>query len=348
VIAISSALVDCAPIPRAAPAYAKRPAPAVISVPAVARPISKAARAAPELPPCEALRTDLARRSANLRLSVACLPWLEQGGDVSFVQTVDLDGRAQAASELAPLAHLSGLEVLVVRDRVDLRAVAEIAPGLVGLHVSEPTHLEALARFGQLVSLTLPCFDAPSDRFPEPPKLESLTLECGGPLATPAPLEPLASFPHLKDLDVSEDDVRSLEGVAALSSLERLDIHGSGIQSLKALSHCHALNWIDLHDTSVTSLAPLGALKRLRFVDAGRTGVTSVAPLASLPDLEKVWLDGARVASVWPLHRARKLRTVMLPRHCDRPDAVLLHRARPDIELLEFTDGPGPKSPDCY
>lgn len=268
------------------------------------------------------------------------------------VKRLSLDAYSPALRDVSMLSRLPALESFATKQPVDLAAVARAAPRLKGLGVLQATSLDALARFSELTSLSLGCFDSKTQRLPAPPKLESLAVDC---LDPDAPLDPLASFPDLKELAIANDNMsepdssplRSLSLVARMKKLRRLDIHGTRVTSLAPLAHCPDLEWLDMHDTQVRSFAPLGRLRHLEEIEATNTPVTSIAPLAASRSLVTLWLPGTRVHNVLPLARVKTLEELMLPGYCNRPDAVALGKRRPDMKLMEWTDGEKSEDPSC-
>lgn len=247
--------------------------------------------------------------------------------------------------DLSALAGLSRLSALTVRETFALPALAQVRPDLETLVAPLATGLSALGSFRELRALTLGCFESKNERVPVPPKLRELRIECHD---QPLPLDPIAPFTQLTQLDISETDPLSLDPVGKLGKLERLDVHDSKLKNVAALAKCTALTWLDLHGTLVSSLAPLATLPRLESVDAGNTPVADVGPLARSHSLQSLWLPGTSVTNVLPLSGVRTLRELMVPKSCSRADVEALHRARPDLRIMEWLDKSEPEDPTCF
>lgn len=311
----------------------------------------------------------IARATAleDLSLSLVPLPVLDELASLASLRSVwistpvtNLDAVRELAQlerlviappgpgELKDLSALSGLSRLTtfsVRETFALPALAQVRPNLETLVAPLATGLSALSKFPELRSLTLGCFESKTERIPAPPKLRELRIECHD---QPLPLDPLATFKELSQLDISETDPLSLDPLSRLGKLERLDAHDSKLKNVAALAKCTALTWLDLHGTQVASLAPLAALPRLESIDAGNTLVSDVTPLARSHSLQSLWLPGTSVTNVLPLAGVRTLRELMVPKSCSRADSVALHKSRPDLRIMEWLDKSEAEDPTCF
>jgi len=255
---------------------------------------------------------------------------------------------AQASGELrdvSALARLTHLRRLVLRTRVDLEAVARHAPRVTSLVAPLAAHPAALARFSELETLVIGCFDSVAERLGVPPKLHDLRVECAD---QPTPLEPLTVLSGLRQLDLSGADVSSIAPLGQLPTLARLDLHDTGVSNLAPLSQARELTWLDVHSTKVSSLAPVAKLPRLASIDAGDTPLADVTPLAASRSLESLWLPGTRVTNLAPLASIPSLRELMVPRTCDGPGVAALHRARPALRILAWVEKSEAEDPSCF
>ena len=246
--------------------------------------------------------------------------------------------------DLSTLAELPKLTGFFTNQSFDLAALARLAPQLRALRATGTDDLSKLASFSALEAAELGCLE-PGQAVPAPPKLRSLRLGC---YQAPPALDAIASFTRLRELDISAEGPVNLTPIVALIRLERLDLHDRQVSDLKPVSKLRELRWLDIHNTDVTSLAPLAGLPKLEFLDAGGAPVTSVAPLAQSRSLRELHLPYTQVQSVRPLTRVISLKALMVPRGCDRPDVLALHKARPDIRLMMWLDKAEPEDPTCF
>ena len=150
-------------------------------------------------------------------------------------------------SDLAPLRHLTSLQVLWLNDTqvIDLTPLKSLT-ALIVLSLSD-TQVSDLAPLVDLISLRW--------------------LELIG--TRVEDLAPLKDFKALERLDLTGTKVSSLAPLAGLSALQRLNLSGTKVVDLAPLARCHALRELYLINTKVDDLAPiahLATLKRLSNV----------------------------------------------------------------------------------
>jgi hypothetical protein len=224
--------------------------------------------------------------------SAPFLPPLPEGSDVTLVliglgvpldalsRTRNLAGlHVQAcgtrASDLRPIAHLTGLRTLVLPT---------------GPRV---TSLRRLARMRQLTELSIALSDSVDDLSPLAglTSLHTLHLDC----ATAPDLTALGALPRLRSLSLAgEISGGRLRGLDRLTRLECLSLKWrGGPVDLAALARLRNLRVLRLADCrNVGDLHPLGTLGNLEVLslsDCGR--VVSIAPITRLPKLRSLQLD---------------------------------------------------------
>ncbi len=313
---------------------------------------------------CDELRTQLEHRPS---VPGRCVAWLATTAEAAKVKRLWLDLRGEMPDGIAGLSGFGALEELDVawgekapagvlealgalpklkslrvRGSITLAELAAAVPGLrsVDAYTGDP---QDLARFPQLESAVLACPN-PGEKIVSK-SLRALFLSCHD-VESPT-LEGIAGLTDLEELDISESSIKSLAPIAKLVKLTRLDAHATAIRSLAPLSGMKRLAWLDVRDTQIASVAGLGALPSLKYVDLGNDQVGSVAPLASSTSIETVWLPGSKVANVSVLAKIPTLKEVMLPRQCSETGAPALHRLRPDVQVVAWTDQGG-ADPSCF
>lgn len=324
---------------------------------------------APEEPPpvdkqCDELRTQLDHRPM---IPGRCVAWLAKTPDAAKAKRLWLDLRGEMpegitglsafvaleeldvtwtdgapAGLLATLHEMPKLTSLRVRGEIALADLAAALPDLRSLDMYGGDPKE-LARFPHLEGATLAC-PAPGEQIVSP-SLRALSLSCHD-VESPS-LEGIAGLTDLEELDISDSRFKSLAPIAKLVKLTRLDAHATAIKTLAPLLGMKQLAWLDVRDTAIASVAGLGALPALKFLDLGNDGVGSVAPLASSRSIESLWLPGSKVADVSVLAKIPSLKELMLPRRCTETGAQALHRLRPDVHVLAWTDQGG-ADPSCF
>ena len=114
-------------------------------------------------------------------------------------------------------------------------------------------------------------------------------------------LEPLAVFPHLRELDLGTTGVTDLAPLAQLRELEvlRLPYFGFvGVWDLEPLRALERLRELDLDGTDVKDLDPLRGLDQLRALSL-RYSYRNLEPLRNLPRLKRLALT--EVSNLEPL-----------------------------------------------
>jgi Leucine-rich repeat (LRR) protein len=92
-------------------------------------------------------------------------------------------------------------------------------------------------------------------------------------------------FPHLRQLDVSNNDLTSLLGIEAASGLQALDASNNDLRHFGRLSLCGQLEWLDLSSNDLTSLSSAEHLPgTLRFVNLSNNDLATAC--FALPHLE--------------------------------------------------------------
>jgi hypothetical protein len=248
--------------------------------------------------------------------------------------------------DVRPLSRFPSLRVLRTDLKVNLADLAASAPELETLACPggalvdlEP--LQKLTSFelrGCSKDGRLPTIRAPTT-------LTAFRVACGW----LADISGLAGARSLEVVNLSETVVKSLVPLARLAAVKRLDLHQTHVASVAPLAALSNLEWLDVHQTEVETLAPVARLPRLATIDAPET-LVEVRTLAGAPALESLWLPGARVTDVRPLATIKTLKELMVPARCSRADVQGLHKARPDLRILEWTDHPPgyPKDPSCF
>lgn len=195
------------------------------------------------------------------------------------------------ATSLAPLAHLTGIKTLVLRDTPRVDSLKHVA------RMTNLTHLD--------VTLTS------SVRTLEPLKnlthLQTLRLSC------PRQLDftPLATLPALRHLELETGAAcADLSSLAALKGLESLALDASGAQAelgfLAALPQIRSLRISDTEKLSdLSPLADLRALEVLILRSCAR--LQTLRPLTALPKLRRVDIaDCAKAGDVLTLETLRR------------------------------------------
>ncbi|GBG27940.1 Leucine-rich repeat-containing protein 1 [Hondaea fermentalgiana] len=183
--------------------------------------------------------------------------------------------------------------------------------------------------FGQLSSLTKLLFWKNGNNFRSLPKsftdLTALThliveenpqLDAAPHLTTLSNLETLrfvendlnelplgfSSLTKLKELELFENNIRSIDELARLTKLERLDLEKNKITSIDELARLTKLETLDIgHNkiTSIDALYPLSNLKWLECISNAIISIDHISRLTSLTELRIRYNDITEIPKVW-------------------------------------------------
>ncbi len=209
------------------------------------------------------------------------------------------------ASTLKPIAHLTGLRTLVLRDSPGVDSLAHLARmgHLTSLDISLTPgvrDLSPLARLGRLRTLRLSC-PRQTDFSPlaSLPNLEELVLHAGEACSD---LSSLGKLTRLRRLSLrTRGRATSLDFLAALPRLEALRLDGfAALTDLAAVSAARNLHTLILRSCGqVRDLRPLLALPKLRYLDIA--ACPSAGDLPTLLQLRSLNVQLALDGRLWSL-----------------------------------------------
>ena len=135
----------------------------------------------------------------------------------------------------------------------------------------------------------------------------------GGGLGLPLlDLEGLQYAVNLEALDVSQNDIISLQPITGLERLKRLNLELSSVD-ITPLADLTSLEVLNLSSTLVSDLAPLAGLSNLTELNlADENTVSDLSPIANLTNLESLNLRANPVSDLGPLAGLEKLQTLLL------------------------------------
>ena len=133
-------------------------------------------------------------------------------------------------------------------------------------------------------------------------KLQSLNLTgCRFPAED---LAILAKMSELKELNLENCGLSTIESLSGASHLEKLNLKGNTIRNLEAISTMTELKDLNLQHNAVVGLENLSVLTKLEVLDISYNSVTSLSPLTSCIRLAASWSPGFR--SGWYFFASRR------------------------------------------
>jgi internalin A len=145
-------------------------------------------------------------------------------------------------------------------------------------------------------------------------------------------LDPLQDLKDLQSLQLARNAIRDLKPLEGLVKLQYLDLSGNEVEDLGPLAKLEALNTLYLSRNRVKDLGALSGLKRLWSLYLDGNEVSDLKPLAELKGLSSLHLARNRIEDLTPLAGHRDLKFLWLGENRLRDIAVLLESARKDLE----------------
>ena len=108
-------------------------------------------------------------------------------------------------------------------------------------------------------------------------------------------LSPLANFPNLTDLGLSDNQISDLRPLSSLTKLTTLDLTNNKITDLKPLATLTNLGDLYLNRNQITDVKPLANLTDLTTLYLVKNRISDVRPLANLRNLQRLELRGNKV-----------------------------------------------------
>ncbi len=122
-----------------------------------------------------------------------------------------------------------------------------------------------------------------------------------------------AALPHLRTLDISGNQIQSIEGLgAALPSLTDLNLWRNPLKSLRGLGVLERLQGLDLGEIPLPDTSEIGLLKELTHLNLSMCSITSMACFEPLKKLEYVDLSYNNISVIQGIHGAKNLEDLIL------------------------------------
>ena len=195
--------------------------------------------------------------------------------------------------DLGPLAKLKRLTQLNIADNPinDLSPLAGLAAlRHLAVNVSRVSDLRRHVDLGQLESLAISGWDS-----------------IGGFVSRIEDLRLLSHLTQLRELNVTNAQVRDLSFLERLTQLEGLSLWQNEISDLKPLANLTDLESLALWGNEISDLEPLAGLTRLRYLWLHSNQIRDVTPLAGLVRLELLRLAENPIQDASPLAMLTRL-----------------------------------------
>lgn len=96
-------------------------------------------------------------------------------------------------------------------------------------------------------------------------------------------LNPVSEMQALRTLIIKDHPIRSIGPLRSLVNLQKLDISNTAVTELDVLSELKALTWLSCAGTPVKKLTAMQSLNNLEYMDCSNTEIRNLEPLFHLP-----------------------------------------------------------------
>lgn len=117
----------------------------------------------------------------------------------------------------------------------------------------------------------------------------------------------LAGMENLKNLDVRDSIIDSIDVLKGKKKLDQLNISGTKVTDLSPIKDCTLMRMLYFGKTGIKNLSPLKNMKNLSFVEFNDTPVSDLTPLSECNDLYNMDFQNTKVKDLSPLLNIKRL-----------------------------------------
>ena len=156
----------------------------------------------------------------------------------------------------------------------------------------------------------------------------------------------LKGMTQLRELDLSQNNLATIDPLLSLPSLTKLVLTDNGLTDVSPLQNIPGLETLDLSRNRLTSMGGLKSLAFLSVLDLRNNAVTGIDGIEALPSISELYLDDNRITSVAPIAADTGFGdgdTVSLYNN-----AIHCEDLQVQLDLLAITERGGTVASDCY
>ena len=223
----------------------------------------------------------------------------------------ELHLRDNQISDLSPIAGLINLRSInfmhnPVSDLSPLRGLRNLTT--ISGTGSKASDLSPIAGLIQLKSIDIDFIDSPFPIIHDTEQLSRLVNLTFLALDGADDLTPLARFPKLETLFVSDSNIRDLKPLAGLTNLTLIHMGGSSVSDLSPLVGLTKLWHLYLPGGDISDLTPLAGLTGLEELYLHHNGISDISILSGLTGLKRINLRDNSITNISPLARLTQLK----------------------------------------
>ena len=122
----------------------------------------------------------------------------------------------------------------------------------------------------------------------------------------------LSALSNIKRLDISYNDLQTLQPLSQLSSLEELRAYSIGNNDISTLSEMKNLKKLSIGQNEIVDISPLSGLTQLTDLDLESNQIVDISALSSLTELETLDLSANQITDIGVLGGMKKMRNLEL------------------------------------
>lgn len=117
---------------------------------------------------------------------------------------------------------------------------------------------------------------------------------------------------NLKELEIKEIELQSLDGLEYCINLERLVLQNCNLSEIKQLKYLTALKYLNIAlNPEIKNISSIGYLKELEVFIASGTSIHDITPLHNNINLERIYLNNTKeITNINPLSSLHKLKVL--------------------------------------
>jgi hypothetical protein len=125
----------------------------------------------------------------------------------------------------------------------------------------------------------------------------------------------------------------NIEALKNCAKLKNLDLTDTEIKNISVLQNKIHLNDLDIAGTQVTDLSPLKSCKQLQVLDISGTAITDLSALSSCPNLRSLNLSKTKIEDLDPLHKSKSLRHLTYSINIPDDEIAILKKLLPECKF---------------
>ncbi|MDP4108916.1 MAG: leucine-rich repeat domain-containing protein [Bacillota bacterium] len=146
----------------------------------------------------------------------------------------------------------------------------------------------------------------------------------------------ISSFSLIRELDLSDNKIESLEELSAFKNLEKLDISGNNISDLSELDDLKKLCYLDAAENAIQDVSTLSGLPELSYISISDNRISDLSTLLSLVKLSFLDVSKNKIPDLTELSKIKGLKGIRCEDNAIADLSPL--SSLKDLESIDFKD----------